>query len=300
MAKVIITGSSGFLGSRLANKFANLGNEVIGFDVKATPHIQYRQIEQDLLCADFSSIFHSIQPDLIIHCAGNANVGVSVENPDFDFELGVHLLHRLLFGLKSSGIKSRLIFLSSAAVYGDPAHLPLTENSPVNPISPYGLHKAICENVCEYFSRTEGIPISIARIFSAYGSGLRKQLFWDISQKIFSGKAFELFGSGNETRDFVNFEDVVQAIALISQHPGSGIYNVANGIQVTIREAAEVLMSAFGKSPLDLNFNGNRKVGDPQFWEADITRLKSLGFKPSITLEAGLTGYAEWVKNGAF
>jgi nucleoside-diphosphate-sugar epimerase len=299
MAKIIITGSSGFLGSRLASSYAAIGNEVVGYDMNLIPHFQYRQVEQNLLTADFKSIFSSIQPDLVIHCAGNANVGISVANPELDFELGVHLLHRMLFGLKASGQNPHFLFLSSAAVYGDPESLPIGENSAIRPISPYGLHKAVCEDICKYFSRTENIPISVVRIFSAYGPGLRKQLFWDISQKIFSGKPFELFGTGDETRDFINFNDVIQAIHYVSKRPHSGIYNVANGIQITIRQAAEYLMTAFNRNIQELKFNGKRKPGDPQFWEADISNLKSLGFKPTITLEAGLHAYAEWIKNGA-
>lgn len=299
MSKIIVTGSSGFLGSRIAHSFAVLGNEVIGFDINTIPHFQFRQIQQDLLSADYSKLFSEFKPDLLVHCAGNANVGVSVENPELDFELGVHLLHRLLFGLKSCSVKPHCVFMSSAAVYGDPESLPITESSTIHPISPYGLHKSICEDICSYFSRTEDIPISVVRIFSAYGAGLRKQIFWDISQKIYSGQPFELFGTGDETRDFINFQDVIQAIQVISKTPNCKTYNVASGVQISIRQAAEILMSAFGRSKLDLHFNGNRKVGDPQFWQADISNLKSLGFNPSVTLEAGLHAYAEWIKNGA-
>jgi UDP-glucose 4-epimerase len=267
-------------------------------DIKIIPQIGFEQKECDLLEMDIASWMRDLRPDVIVHCAGNANVSISVSDPGFDFRAGVSLLHRLLFGVRDAGVKPSVVFFSSAAVYGNPAALPITEDAKAQPISPYGLHKRQCEELCEYFHRVEGIPTVVARIFSAYGAGLRKQLFWDLSNKILKGTDVQLFGTGEETRDFIHADDVVQAVQLLASAQTGGIYNLASGEELSIRAVASILAKGLGKDPAILSFNGQEKEGDPKNWRADVTRLKAIGYQKTVTIENGLNGYAEWVLHG--
>lgn len=296
MKKVLVTGSSGFIGTRIAASYAQEGCSVLGIDVRVVPHIAFPQQECDLLAVDMVSLLRDFAPELVIHCAGNANVGISVARPHFDFDSNVKVLHRLLFAIKDSGLRPKVIFMSSAAVYGNPLALPIRETDVASPISPYGLHKRQCEDLCEYFHRVEGLPIHVVRIFSAYGSGLRKQLFWDLAGKIANNPRVELFGTGNETRDFIHVDDVVGAIALVAERSDCMFYNLANGVEVSIREAAGLLAQAMGKDASIIGFNGKVKPGDPLNWRADISALLAIGYRPRVGLAEGLQAYAEWVK----
>lgn len=133
------------------------------------------------------------------------------------------------------------------------------------------------EELCSYYNRVHGYHIRCVRIFSAYGSGLRKQLLWDIYQKYLNTGRIDLFGTGNETRDFIHISDILRALELILAYQGpEEIFNVANGEEVSIRELAEIYAKQLGENTDIVRFNGETKVGDPQNWRADISLLKKL------------------------
>lgn len=295
MPTVLVTGSSGFIGSRIANELVRAGHRVVGVDRRMVPHLRFEQIECDLLSMDLVGFLSSLAPEMVVHCAGNANVSVSVQNPSLDFESNTVVLHRLLNSIKASHLCPRFVFMSSAAVYGNPSALPIAEGTLSRPISPYGIHKKMCEDLCEYFARVEAIPAVVARIFSAYGAGLRKQLFWDLAAKIGKGGPVELFGTGNETRDFIHVNDVVRAVLLLLERGEPKVYNIASGEETTIRTAASLLITSMKGSVDRLRFNGMVKEGDPLYWRADVSSLQSLGFKTSMHMEAGLEDYAHWI-----
>ena len=186
---------------------------------------------------------------MILHCAGSANVGASVVNPMADLDGNLHSLYQLLLALKSFEKRPEIIFLSSAGVYGNPRQLPVRESDVAAPMSPYGLHKHMGEELCEYYNRIHGYHIRSIRIFSAYGNGLRKQLLWDIYQKYQNTGRIELFGTGEETRDFIHVSDIMRAIDLILSYDGTEtVINVANGEEVSIRELAEIYADSLSKT----------------------------------------------------
>jgi len=293
--KILVTGSAGFLGSALCRSMAKGEHDVLGLDV-AIPAVgsNYRQIQCDLQTIDLAEILHDAAPDRIIHCAGNANVGLSVRDPFMDLNGSYVLLHRLLYALKSVGLPSTVLFVSSAAVYGNPMRIPISEDDPRLPVSPYGLHKAACEDLCAYFARVEGVDCRVMRIFSAYGSGLRKQILWDLCAKLEESGRVEMFGTGNETRDFIHVEDVVRAAELILDRGKAEVYNVANGEEIRIEDIARQLLRVAGEPQDRLFFNGRTKEGDPLNWKAETGKLKALGFEPNIPLERGIEDYYRW------
>lgn len=192
---------------------------------------------------------------------------------------------------------TRFVFLSSAAVYGNPESLPINENAPVKPLSPYAVHKAMCEQLCMYFIRNYGTDIKIARIFSAYGAGLRKQIFWDMYTKQLRTGRLDMFGTGDESRDYIHIDDAAQAIYLLAVKDSQEyIFNVANGEEVTIRKAAELFAECAGLGRDKIRFNGIRREGDPLNWRADITKLIELGYKQTVDLKAGLKDYFLWAQ----
>jgi UDP-glucose 4-epimerase len=186
-----------------------------------------------------------------------------------------------------------LVLVSSAAVYGQPGRLPIAETDEPKPISPYGAHRLEVERL----AMSSGAPTVVARVFSAYGEGLRRQVLWDIALKARAGGPVELWGTGDESRDFVHATDVGRAIAALCADGSftNDVVNIGSGAETTIRELAQLLLHALG-SDTEVVFQGVEREGDPLRWRADVTRLHSLGWNPSIPFDAGVASYARWVR----
>lgn len=294
--KVLITGAAGFIGSKLLELFKNNGYEVIGWDRINTEDIVSIDMVDEIAVYNMLSMEH---PDIIVHCAGSADVNKSVKYPEMDYVGNVTITHNLLFALyKLNFYQTRFVFLSSAAVYGNPEKLPITEDMPLNPLSPYALHKMMCEDICRYFYNNYSMDIKIARIFSAYGAGLRKQIFWDMYQKVERTGKLEMFGTGNESRDYIHVNDVVQSLYLLAvKKTDNTIFNLANGEETTIKSIAELFANCMGLDKDKVSFNGYVREGDPINWKADVNRIKALGYKKSIGLNDGLKDYIDWIRN---
>ena len=298
--KVLITGNEGFIGSKIEIAYGLRNAELYGWDLCGfhkigEPHKNVSLMEPEAVC----DILASVKPNLIIHCAGNANVTASVESPMMDLRGNVLTTHNLLFAMKKLGMKQcRFVLLSSAAVYGNPINLPITEADSINPLSPYALHKHFAENICFFMARNYNLDVKVLRIFSAYGPGLKKQLFWDMYQKIMKTGKLELFGSGIESRDYIYIDDLVAAVLLVAQEAPREeiIYNVANGRETTISEAAKCFSKCMSISEEKIYFTGKRREGEPINWRADVSKLQTLGYNPAVSFEEGIKRYIEWAK----
>jgi UDP-glucose 4-epimerase len=176
--------------------------------------------------------------------------------------------------------------------------LPVSETHSAKPLSPYGFHKLQGELLCEEFAQVYGLGTASVRIFSAYGPGLRRQVIWDMCAKLLSParEPILLYGTGRESRDFIHARDVARALLLLATSaPCKGErYNLGAGREVTIAELFQMLSRELGCRTEPI-FSGESRPGDPLNWRADISRLKSLGFEPSVDLEQGLRTFAAWV-----
>lgn len=300
MKKMVITGVNGFIG-KSAKEFFEKDYEITGIDLASgycgDGKIAYYQCNMSQEAAELASVLTDVQPDVVLHCAGSANVGASMVNPMADFDGNLRSLYQLLLALKSFEMRPKIIFLSSAAVYGNPRRLPIRETDELAPISPYGIHKVMCEELCRYFNRMYGYRIRTIRIFSAYGNGIRKQLLWDIYQKYQNTGKISLFGTGDETRDFIHISDIMEAIKLILAYEGAeDTFNVANGEEVSVRELARTYAGILGEPENIISFNGETKAGDPQNWRADISLLKKTGYRKRTEMDKGIRAYVDWVK----
>lgn len=299
MKKVLITGAAGFIGRSLAHLFMQKGYSVLGWDHNDSTE-EFRIKKVDLINREeIKNGFKEFIPDILFHCAGNADVVKSVKNPETDFEGNVVLTHNILFVMHELNLKNvRFVFLSSAGVYGNPISLPIKENMALNPLSPYALHKVVCEELCRYFINNYNMDIKIARIFSAYGKGLKRQIFWDMYKKSCETGILVMFGTGNESRDYIHISDVINALFLIATTESDDwIYNVANGEEVTICEVAIQFAKAAGIGESNVKFTGIIREGDPINWKADISRIQSLGYKKTVKFDKGIEDYYEWIKN---
>jgi len=189
----------------------------------------------------------------------------------------------------------RFLYPSSAAVYGNPSRLPVDEKQVPAPISPYGFHKLMCEQLAVEFHQIYDLPTTIVRIFSAYGAGLRKQVLWDICRKASSQKILRLQGTGNESRDFIHGSDVAQGIYLLIEKSlcAGDIYNLASGTETSIRELQELIVGELDMKT-KVEFDDLVTPGNPLNWRADISRLAGMGFKPKVDLKEGVSGFVRW------
>ena len=292
--KILIIGVNGFIGSHSFSYFKSKGHKVYGCATRGIP--SKRLFIVDKFNADFDSIFKEHKFDVCVNAAGSSGVSFSIQEPEKDYQLNVGIIRKVLIAIREHSPKTKLVHLSSAAVYGNPKSLPIKESAPTNPISPYGHHKLQSEEICAEFYKEYAIPTISLRIFSVYGPGLRKQLFWDIYQKSIQSSKLDLFGTGKETRDYIFIEDLLNAISLIIEKSEfkNEVINVANGIEVTIKKAADILIKELG-SGNKINFNGENRKGDPLNWRADIGKLKGLGYKPTRDIESGLSKLAKWI-----
>ena len=293
--KILIIGSKGFIGSHCVDYFATKGFEVFQADVNPSSESNYYKIETQN--SDFSKPFKEHQFDVCINASGSAHVGFSFDNPSMDFELNVINVQKIVVAIRDYNVHCKLINFSSAAVYGNPQIVPITENDTCKPLSPYGFHKLQSELLLTEYHKFFGLNTCSLRVFSAYGPGLKKQLFWDLYQKAIQNDEISLFGTGNESRDFIYIDDLIQILDLVIQNsPFQGsIYNVSSQQEITISEAAKVFLKEFLPEK-QLVFTGAIKVGDPNNWLADMSKLKKYGFKPQFNLHLGLKKYAEWLK----
>ncbi len=301
---VIVAGGGGFLGSRICDAFLERRWRVVSVGIGAPiglregAHHHEGLVTRELLTA--ASEAHGT-PDLIVHAAGGSSVGQSWESPRSDFDLSVGSTAEILDFARHQMPRPRLTLVSSAAVYGDVGSGSLSEDDPCLPMSPYGAHKRVCEELVLAESRMSGVGVAVVRFFSLFGNGLRKQILWDILRR--SGQpagTLELWGDGQETRDFLHVNDAARLILLASTSivPGkSRIYNGASGQPVSIRELAGALLKQAGVSK-ELHFNGKHRAGDPRHLTASTTRAQNeLGFEPAVSLDEGLSAYVAWFRS---
>jgi UDP-glucose 4-epimerase len=298
---ILVTGVAGFIGRYVARLFVEEGWLVVGIDSSSPENApllgltEYRSLR--LPSGELPELLHNYAPDLCIHCAGRAAVAVSVHEPLADFYANTVLTMEILDALRRFSPQCKFIFLSSAAVYGNPIELPVSESHVSAPASPYGFHKLQSEQLCREFSEVHGLATASVRIFSAYGAGLRRQVLWDICYKALTEKVVTLQGTGQESRDFIHALDIARALKLIGQTaPMCGeVYNLAAGKEVKIVELAEVVLDCLNYSG-NLNFGDTVPIGVPLNWQADISRISSIGFSPQIALNDGIKNFVTWCK----
>ena len=294
--KILIVGSKGFIGSHCVDYFSH-GNEVWGCDV-VLDYNTPRYVSIDAVDTDFQEIFQQHKFDVCINCSGAASVPFSLEKPFNDFKLNTLNVFKLLEAIRLNAPECKFVTMSSAAVYGNPESLPIVETQKRIPVSPYGFHKVMAEMICEEYSRFWGIKTCCLRIFSAYGPRLRKQLFWDMYNKVLAQRNLLLWGTGKESRDFIFIRDIVKIIALVIEKGEfkGNIYNAANGEQRKISEVAEIFVKILG-TDTTISFNNEVRKGDPLNWEADVSLIKSMGYKSEYSLECGIQEYINWIKS---
>jgi len=301
---VLVTGGAGFIGSHLVEHLVSAGARVTVIDNFSTgrmDHLQALLPQLELIVGDLSDVLGLERVNIddyeyVFHLAANPYIPPSVEDPRFDFHANLSNTFNLLEALRHADRKPRLVNISSAAVYGNPARLPIAETDPTVPISPYGVSKLAGERYAEVYSRIYGLRTTSLRLFSVYGPRQRKQVVFDLLLRLRADPTrLVVLGDCSQVRDFVYVLDVVQAAMLAaSVAPGQGeCYNVASGTTHSIRQLVAAWCDVCGLTP-EVVYTGQVRPGDAEKWSVDITSLERLGFKPMTNLTAGLVAIRDW------
>lgn len=290
--KILVIGAAGFLGRQCIHYLQKKQYEVSGADIIAPATFLLDKHD-----TDFSQIFKENSFDVCINASGAASVPFSLETPKVDFELNTGNVLKILEAIRIYNPECFFINFSSAAIYGNPETLPITESMKAAPMSPYGWHKHYAEQICKEYALFFNIKVCSLRVFSAYGPGLKKQFFWDLFNKLEKQQEVELFGTGNESRDFIYVEDITKCVELIieNRHFLPENINVASGVETSISDAAQIFAKLLNKGN-QVRFGGEVRLGDPLNWKADIKILQSIGFKSKYTIEQGLQEYILWLR----
>jgi len=235
-------------------------------------------------------------PNFVFHLAGGSSVGAAMDGPLEDFARSVTTTAEVLDWIRLESAETRLIAASSAAVYGAGHNGPIAVSLEASPASPYGYHKLLMEHLCRSYAATYGIRVSLPRMFSVYGPGLRKQLLWDICTKLSDGFAdVELGGSGDELRDWIDVRDVVKALNLVKELASNHAprINLGTGVATSVRQVATLVTAAWA-TPASFSFDGKSRSGNPFSLVADNSELKALGFVWDIPIHAGIRDYVRW------
>jgi UDP-glucose 4-epimerase len=244
-------------------------------------------------------------PKIIYHCAGSGSVAKSERFPFVDFKSTVFSLSSLLEWTRTRSPQTKVVITSSAAVYGTGFNCPIKESDMPSPLSMYGYNKLLVETLCHSYITCYGLDIVIARLFSVYGDGLSKQILFDTCYKLLHYDArvsLELFGSGDEKRDWIHVSDVARTLYLLGSAnvPISRVINVGTGIPHTVKDLVGLICNCWFNvsSGMDniIRFNGKSRVGDPVSLVSDNSLRKRISIQPDLELRSGVEKYVTWFK----
>ena len=299
--RVLVTGGAGFIGSHVVDRLVADGYEVRIIDNLSAGKLEnisghLKRGSVDFIEGDVrraSVVEKSVEDvDVVLHLAAVTSVALSVENPRFTFAVNVKGTVNLLRSCAKKKV-GKFLFASSTAVYGEPKFLPITEEHPMNPISPYAESKLASEKFCLGFHEKQLLRSVVLRLFNVYGprqgvndyNGVISQFI----DRVRRGLPLVIHGDGWQTRDFVNIRDVVKAVlnAMESEYAEGNVFNIGIGVPTSINELAESLLGSAG---LNLQvLHEEPRLGDITHSYADISKAKKLlGYRPTVSLKTGL------------
>lgn len=307
MATIWITGGKGFIGRHLARYLAGQGDRVFGLGHGAWPPMEAAHwgfagwVNGEISSSNLGQLsqLHGA-PDAIFHLAGGSSVGTAMANPQEDFHRTVVSSAELLEWVRLHSPATRVIAVSSAAVYGAGHADPISEDAITTPFSAYGAHKLMMETLCRSYAANFGLQVVIPRLFSVYGAEIRKQLLWDLCCKFAAGGKVELGGTGEELRDWTDVRDVARALGLVARLASQQAHslNIATGVATPIRDIAAIVAARWSEDgSSSFTFSGRSRPGDPVNLVADVSRLRALDIACPIVPAQGVAEYVDWFKS---
>lgn len=300
---VLITGGCGFIGSNLAKKFYDNGYKIFIIDDLSTgnlenlENIKYEFEKLNVANRRCEKIFKNNRFDIVIHLSAQVDVKTSVEHPYLDSRSNLLGLTNMLELSHKNGVK-RFIFASSAAVYGNTEVIPISESSKIDPISPYGMSKAVGEFYCRKWKEIYGLSTLCFRFSNVYGprQGTKGEagVVSIFMNKIMNDEGITIYGDGNQTRDFIYVEDLTNAVYKASTTDITGVMNLSTNTGTSLNDMVDVL----GKMHrLNITYEKTRP-GDIYNSRLDNKKVMSqIDWKPEYSFEIGLSKTFQWYQN---
>jgi UDP-glucose 4-epimerase len=307
--KALVTGGAGFIGSNLVKQLLVDGHQVTALDNLSSgyrsnlePFPEVNFIEGDI--RDESAVAEAVKgAEVVFHLAASVGNKRSIDHPLLDADINVMGTLKVLEASRRAGVR-KIVASSSAGIFGELKTLPIKEDHPVEPDTPYGSSKLCMEKECLSYAKLFDIEAVCLRYFNVYGPNQRFDAYGNVipifAFKMLRSEMLTIFGDGEQTRDFINVRDVVQAnIKAAMTHGVSGAFNTGSGSRVTINGLVQLLQDASGINPGVEH--GAPRPGDVRHSLADISAARgSFGFNPVVPLEEGLAEYMAWAKVEAF
>jgi nucleoside-diphosphate-sugar epimerase len=304
--RTVVTGGAGFIGSNLAAALDARGDEVAVLDdlssghaANLAPHPRVRLVEGSILEQDaLSEILGGA--DVVFHLAASVGNKRSIDDPLKDAAVNVLGTIGVLEACRHAGV-GKIVYSSSAGIFGELKELPIGESHPLEPDSPYGASKLAAEKACLVYAKLYDLEAIALRYFNVYGPNQRFDAYGNaipiFAFQMLRGERVTIFGDGEQTRDFINVRDVVQANLRAGDSRGiSGAFNLGSGTRVSINALVGDLAKLMDEAP-DVRF-GPPRPGDVRDSLADITKArKGLGFEPAVDLASGLREYVAWARS---
>ena len=309
----IVTGVAGFIGSHLAEALLQQGVKVIGIDHLNNyynPQLKYNNLVQLEQYPNFKFIQADIQElnwqdllisvDVVYHQAAQAGVRASWGEGFQNYTArNINATQIILEAAKQTQSLQRFVYASSSSIYGNAVTMPTPETLCPQPVSPYGITKLAGERLCWLYQHNFGVPVTALRYFTVYGPRQRPDMaFHKFFKAAIAGDAIEIYGDGQQTRDYTFVRDIVAANLAASQVPEAvgEVFNIGGGSRVTLIELLEIMEEVM-RRPIKRN-NLSNAVGDARHTSADISKAQQiLGYVPQVSLQEGLTQEWHWVKD---
>jgi UDP-glucose 4-epimerase len=303
--KALVTGGAGFIGSNIVRLLLEEGHRVVvldnllsGYRQNLDPLPEAKFIEGDV--RDAAAVDRCTDgTEVIFHLAASVGNTRSIENPIEDSEINVLGTLRVLEAARKAGVR-KVVFSSSAGIFGELKTLPIREDHPVEPDSPYGASKLGAEKLCLAYAKLYELEAVCLRYFNVYGVNQRYDAYGNVipifAHQMLHGQPLTIFGDGEQTRDFVNVRDVARANYQAGMSRGvSGAFNIASATRITINRLVELMTAASGIQPVVRH--GPPRKGDVRHSLADISAAsEAIGYEPSVALPEGLAEYMTWAK----
>lgn len=303
--KVLVTGGAGFVGSQIVKQLHRRGHEPVVYDNLSTGYRKNLDGVSDvrLVVGDIRDTdrLHLAMAgcEIVFHLAASVGNLRSLQNPIEDSEVNVLGTLNVLESVRLNGVK-KIIYSSSAAIFGEPRYQPIDEKHPLEPDSPYGVSKLAAEKHCLCYGRIYGIDVICLRYFNVYGVNQRYDAYGNVipifATLLLQNKPIAIYGDGEQTRDFVNVKDVAMANILAAEKDAlSGIFNIGSGVSITINSLASMMKEIINKRA-DIVYAPPRK-GEVRHSKADISLARSsFDYKPSKEIYDSLVEYIEWMR----
>ena len=305
MAKCLVTGGAGFIGSNLVDELIKRGDEVIIIDNLSTGKKEYinegaKFFNIDINSDEIEKIFQEEKPDFVFHLAAQIDVRKSVEDPEFDNKINVLGGINILENCRKNNVKKFIFASTGGAVYGDIEPIPTTEESIPNPLSPYGIHKLTFEKYLYYYYHVYKQEYIALRFSNIYGprqfKGGEAGVISIFIDNAVNNIQSTLFGDGTHTRDFVYVDDVVESFIKSMTADYIGEVNIGIGTETSMIELVDIIESVLGKK-IDIK-NGPARAGEQLRSCLDYKKAKEvLSWEPQISLKEGIEKTIAWSKN---